>query len=260
MTGEANVGRLNPNFHPVPLDFYPTPARALPPLLKVLRSPVRYIEPAAGDGTLVDMLAGYGHVCVKAFDIKPRCSDITARSALDLTEGDIGDATVFLTNLPWSWPLFPDLVRHLIALRPLWTLAPARFAHAARSAPLMDMCRDIIALPRLKWFPDSKAQGMQDSVWLHFDGSHRGGPHFHPRATSSADAKTEAHSSVVGSSTVARLMACPASYETLRQVSYSVETPSIHAEIGIAPHEAADNIIGNNPDPDFVDRLIYTTL
>lgn len=176
------MGRLNPNFDRSPADFYRTPARAIPPLMQRLLSSVRYVEPAAGDGTLIDLLSGYGNVCEAAFDVEPRRGDIRQRNALDLTRGDIGTATMFIGNLPWSWPLFPNLIRHLTSLLPLWTLAPARFAHAARSAALMDMCSDIVALPRLKWFPDSKTQGTQDSVWLHFDAAHRGGPHFHPRA------------------------------------------------------------------------------
>jgi hypothetical protein len=175
------VGRLNPKFDCGPLGFVRTPPRAVPSLMKHLLASVCFFEPAAGDGNLVDMLEAYGHICSGASDIEPRRDDITACDALDLTEADIGDASVFISNLPWSWPVFPNLVLHLISLRTLWTLAPARFAYAARSAPLMDKCRDIVTLPRLKWFPDSKTQGTQDTVWLHFDESHHGGPHFHPR-------------------------------------------------------------------------------
>ncbi|TIT00213.1 hypothetical protein [Mesorhizobium sp.] len=181
------MGRLNPNFDCIPSDFYVTPPRALPPLLPFLEPQRRYVEPAAGNGALIDLLAQHGHCCVAAFDIDPHRNDIAARNALDLGEADLGDATIFLTNLPWSWPVFPQLVKHLIALRPLWTLAPARFAHAARSATLVDRCSHIVCVPRLQWIPGTRDQSTQDTVWLRFDASHRGGPHFYPRETRSAD-------------------------------------------------------------------------
>ncbi|WP_027037082.1 hypothetical protein [Mesorhizobium ciceri] len=177
------MGRLNPKFERISSDFYATPARALPPLLPLLEPQTQYVEPAAGNGAMIDLLAQHGHLCLAAFDIDPHRNDIAERNALDLDEADIGKATIFLTNLPWSWPVFPQLVKHLIALRPLWTLAPARFAHASRSKVLMSFCSHILCVPRLKWFPESPHAGTQDTVWLRFDESHQGGPHFYPRET-----------------------------------------------------------------------------
>ena len=89
-------------------------------------------------------------------ELIPRRDGIVARGALGLGEADIGDTTIFLAHLPWSWPLFRQLINHLIAQRPLWTLAPARFAHAARPARLISHCSHILCVPRLKFSPKAR--------------------------------------------------------------------------------------------------------
>ncbi|RWP64142.1 hypothetical protein [Mesorhizobium sp.] len=181
------MGRLNPKFAPVPSDFYPMPPQGVPPLLPWLDRQTLFCDPAAGNGALIDHLSRHGHRCVAAFDTAPRRDDVVARDALTLSERDLAGAELFITNLPWSYPVFPHLILHLMTLRPLWTLAPARWAHAARSAALVSHCSHIVCVPRLKWFPDSPHTHTQDSVWLRFDASHQEGPHFYPRETRSAD-------------------------------------------------------------------------
>ncbi|TIL49091.1 hypothetical protein [Mesorhizobium sp.] len=175
------MGQLNRKFATVPGNFYPTPVGAMPALLPWLDSPTLFCDPAAGDGSLINHLAAHGHRCVAAFDLAPGRHDIIARDALTLSEWDLDGADLFITNLPWSHPVFPDLIRHLITIRTLWTLGPARWAHAARSAALVSHCSHIVCVPRLKWFPDSPHSGTQDTVWLRFDANHRSGPHFYPR-------------------------------------------------------------------------------
>ncbi|RUW85125.1 hypothetical protein [Mesorhizobium sp. M1E.F.Ca.ET.063.01.1.1] len=175
------MGQLNRKFASVPRDFYVTPATAVPSLLRWLEPQTLFCDPTAGNGALIDHLSAQGHRCVAAFDLSPGREDIVERDALTLSEREVGDADMLITNLPWSHPVFSNLIRHLMTIRPQWTLAPARWAHAARSAALVNHCSHIVCLPRLKWFRDSKHTGTQDSVWLRFDVSHRAGPHFYPR-------------------------------------------------------------------------------
>lgn len=175
------MGKLNPKFELKPSDFYRTPASALPPLLPFLQPKTSYCEPAAGDGALIDLLAGHSFRCAAAFDVEPKRADIVCRDALTLVDCDLGDAETFIANLPWSFPIFPRLVRHLITLRPLWTIAPARWAHAERAAELVARCSHIVCMPRPKWFANTPHTYKQDVVWLHFDARHSDGPRFYPR-------------------------------------------------------------------------------
>jgi hypothetical protein len=57
-------------------DFYPTPAEAVAPLLLHLSSGTRFTEPCAGNGALVDHLKAVGHVCMSAYDIVGRASQV----------------------------------------------------------------------------------------------------------------------------------------------------------------------------------------
>ena len=45
----------------------------------------------------------------------------------------------------------------------------------------MPHCSDIVILPRLKWFEDSKDSGKDNHAWYRFDVRHSAGPIFHAR-------------------------------------------------------------------------------
>ena len=88
-------------------DFYPTPAKAVMPLLPHLKPGTRFIEPCAGEGHLVGHLKRVGHVLVGAYDLP-----VDARSA----RYDVADADFFITNPPHSRPprhedLMPSISR-----------------------------------------------------------------------------------------------------------------------------------------------------
>jgi hypothetical protein len=51
------------------LDFYPTPFKAVQPLIPHLNGVRRFAEPCCGDGRLVRHLESFGLVCVYAGDI-----------------------------------------------------------------------------------------------------------------------------------------------------------------------------------------------
>ena len=61
-------------------DFYPTPAKAVLPLVPFLRGIRTFAEPCAGEGDLVRHLESFGLRCVYAGDRMPLRSTHTARA------------------------------------------------------------------------------------------------------------------------------------------------------------------------------------
>ena len=59
------------NFERRERDFYPTPAKAVAPLIPILRGIRTFAEPCCGDGALVRHLEALGLRCVYTGDIAP---------------------------------------------------------------------------------------------------------------------------------------------------------------------------------------------
>ena len=59
------------NFKRVERDFYPTPEKAVLPLLKHLKPNTKFSEPCAGDGSLINHLKDADHWRWEASDIDP---------------------------------------------------------------------------------------------------------------------------------------------------------------------------------------------
>ena len=83
---------------PRPRDYWPTPRKAVLPLLPHLEPGTRFTEPCAGNGALIDLLEEAGHQCETATDIAPQRDDILAVDALKLRD-PIADCVI--TNPPW---------------------------------------------------------------------------------------------------------------------------------------------------------------
>lgn len=187
-------------------DYYPTidPAavEALKPFLYTTSytwgqpaPPMRYIEPCAGDGSLIRLLASGGVPveCVGAYDIDPQGPGITQRNCLTLRNEDLytpyGDllgsrANCFITNPPFDWRMLQPILDKLPTLLPTWLLLPADTAHNKRMSPYLDFCTDIVSVGRLYWFADEKGKfvkGVDNFVWYKFDASKEVSPVFHPR-------------------------------------------------------------------------------
>ena len=60
------------NFDRVERDFYPTPYKAVTPLIPHIADITRYEEPCAGNGALISYLTKHGKVCGRASDIEPK--------------------------------------------------------------------------------------------------------------------------------------------------------------------------------------------
>jgi hypothetical protein len=62
-------------------------------------------------------------------------------------------------------------------------LLDADWAHTKQAAPFLPSCSDIVAIGRVKWFPDSKFSGKDNCSWYRFAADHAGGPIFHPQGS-----------------------------------------------------------------------------
>ena len=96
-------------------DFYGTiDPDAVKPLIPFVRG-LRYAEPCCGDGDLVDLLLCDAK-CVWENDIRK------GKDALELTDLDLWEAEVIISNPPFSWPMLQPLLDHLPTLKPTWPL------------------------------------------------------------------------------------------------------------------------------------------
>ena len=173
------------SFARIERDKYVTPVAAVLPLLPHLPRRLRFIEPCAGNGALIQHLERFGHTCAFAGDIEPEARGIRRMDALDLTAKMIGRhaAAAFVTNPPWSRPILHTLIERLPVMLPTWLLFDADWPHTKQAATLLERCVKIVAIGRIKWMPGSEFAGKDNAAWYLFTRRHRGGPHFYGRAT-----------------------------------------------------------------------------
>jgi len=155
------------NFERKPRDFYPTPAEAVKPLLAHIGR-VRFVEPCAGDGALIDHLTSAGLTCVDAFDIFPKRHDVRLEDALHAGTS-LMDGDYIITNPPWDRKILHPMIEHFSQLRPTWLLFDADWMHTRQSAELMRLCKKVVSVGRVKWIPDSKMTGKDNCAWYLFD-------------------------------------------------------------------------------------------
>lgn len=165
-------------------DFYPTPYKAVGPLLPHLLYKTRFHEPCAGDGALVDALTSRGHYLAGANDVDERRRYMT-KDALSLTacSGDY-----FITNPPWPLPgqqgePTVSIALHLSNLAPTWLLLSADFAHNGyfTKSGLAERCKKIVSVGRVSWMENGTA-GKDNCAWYLFDAKHEGKTQFIGRA------------------------------------------------------------------------------
>lgn len=154
------------DFERKPRDFYPTPYEAVVPLLPHLsHHGVRFCEPCAGDGALVDHLTKHGHRCASARDIEPRRDDIDKKDALTTLTGNV---SYFITNPPWEWGVLDPLITFLSDQNPTWLLLNADLMHNKRMGPHMKRCLTVVSVGRVRWIAGSKNTGMENCAWYLF--------------------------------------------------------------------------------------------
>lgn len=152
------------NFERKPRDFYVTPLKAVEPLIPHLVD-IRYMEPCAGDGSLVKHLATLRPrmECYSKFDIEPQASGIETKDAL---KADYFK-DVIITNPPWDRTFLHPFIDKVIESESVaWLLFDADWAHTKQAIPYLKHCAKIISVGRVKWFDNTT--GKDNCAWYKF--------------------------------------------------------------------------------------------
>lgn len=149
-----------------PQDAYDTPLSAVVPLLPHLPPTSRFVEPCAGNGTLVRHLERYGHRCIGAYDIEPRESElIVDRADARTILADEVDPFLYITNPPWTRALLHPIIFNLYWQAPTWLLFDADWIHTKQARPYLPLLRKIVSVGRVKWIEDSEHVGKDNAAW-----------------------------------------------------------------------------------------------
>ncbi len=159
------------SFERRPGDFYPTPARAVPPLIPHLHRIRTFAEPCAGDGALLRHLESFGLRCVYQGDI--------AAGQDALAVDNYASADVIVTNPPWTRKLLHPLIEHFQRIAPTWLLLDMDWSGTKQARPYLRSCTDILPIGRLIWIPGTTMHGKDNACWYRFDARHVAGPILH---------------------------------------------------------------------------------
>src|SRR6056297_483134 len=126
-------------------DASDTPLEAVAPLIPHLPYPLRYWEPCAGSGALVQAigdLSDGAFTCDEVSDIKPRSLGVVQRDAFQVTDLN-PKIDYIITNPPWTREILHPMIEHFAAMRPTWLLFDADWPFTKQSAPFMGYCHKI---------------------------------------------------------------------------------------------------------------------
>jgi hypothetical protein len=157
------------DFERLPHDLYPTPAKAVQPLIRYLHAAgVRtFAEPCCGNGDLVRHLEGYGLICAYRGDIA------TGQDAL--ASDHYGDIDAIITNPPHSREVMHPMIAHFQRSAPMvWLLIDLDWVATLEAVPFLPRCSDVMIIGRVKWFPDSDYGSKDNFAWFRFAADHRG--------------------------------------------------------------------------------------
>ena len=178
------MSKHSTQFPRIERDFYPTPEKAVLPLLRHLTWQCTFTEPCAGNGALISHLEKHGdYFCRSASDIAPQPSafaDINQRDAFDI---DRVFTDFIITNPPWqrrakeeAGKMLPAedqplhrLIMHFKDLAPTWLLFDADWMHTVQAKPYLEYCVKIVSVGRVKWFEGTDHSGKTDCAWYLFD-------------------------------------------------------------------------------------------
>ena len=170
------------DFKRVEKDFYQTfDQRAYPPLMAHLKGTETFAEPCAGHGDMVEALGKRGLKCRYMGDIQG-VHPITKKDALQITERDIAECDLIITNPPWSRDILHEMILKFQSMRPTWLLFDSNWTNSKRAAPYMKNLKKIVPVGRLQWMKNTKYSAKDDVSWYLFEKSwHAGYSQFYPR-------------------------------------------------------------------------------
>ena len=90
------------DFERVERDFYPTPYKAVEPLIRHLpKKQFAFAEPCAGDGALVEHIENMTNGwCSWASDLEPQTKSVLTRHFREIGMEDLFEADYIITNPP----------------------------------------------------------------------------------------------------------------------------------------------------------------
>lgn len=173
-------------------DFYRTiDARAVAALLPHVPADALFLEPCAGDGSLIGLLEAAGLHCYGRFDLAPACPYVPRRDALSWQSGPDDPCPRIITNPPWARKLLGALIAHFVAQADeVWLLFDSSWAQTRQARALGERwCTDIVAAGRLKWFENSKHDATDDCSWYRFSQDKAEATRYHWPAGAALDAR-----------------------------------------------------------------------
>jgi hypothetical protein len=184
------------NFERIENDAYFTPFSAVPPLIPHLEKCVKFLEPCAGAGDLINHLEKFGHICEAACDLEPQAKGIVKANALEYdfrTFPTFQEIDYIITNPPWERELLNPMIERFMEFAPTWLLFDADWPYTIQKEAakktgcklvpeLLKHCKKIVPIGRVKWIPNSKSQGKENCAWYLFDKNHTTYPIFYPKS------------------------------------------------------------------------------
>lgn len=170
-------------FERVERDYYRTfDTRAGEALANFVKYGDMYVEPCAGDGSLIRNLDRIGISCVYASDISPSSDGIYQKDALDKSEFNCPDSAEWIiTNPPWDRKILHQMIARFQEFRPTWLLFDAGWMFTRQARPYLERCSTIVTIGRLKWIEGTSMSGKDDCCWYLFDKNHSGPTNFYGR-------------------------------------------------------------------------------
>lgn len=142
-----------------------------------------YVEPCAGDGSLIKNLDKIGLSCAFAFDKEPQGNSfIEKKDVLDIhanLDMHSGSCEWIITNPPWSRPILHRMIEEFQRQRPTWLLFDAGWMFTKQAKPFLGKCAKIVTIGRLKWIEGTTMSGKDDCCWYLFDKNHSGPTEFY---------------------------------------------------------------------------------
>lgn len=158
-------------FEHVPRSYYPTPIKAVEPLIPHLPTHgFTYIEPCVGDGRLVTHLrelAPHGR-CVAQWDIEPKEKGTPARDALDVPDEDYREAAWVITNPPWERSVLHPMIDKFSRNCQTWLLFDTNWFFTKQANLLKPFLHKFVTVGRVSWLDNGKG-GFDDAAWYLFD-------------------------------------------------------------------------------------------
>jgi hypothetical protein len=74
----------------------------------------------------------------------------------------------FISNTPWRVDVLHPIIANLSSQLPAWLLLYSDWLFTKQAIPFLPRLRDVVAIGRVRWIPDSKHDGKDNACWLRF--------------------------------------------------------------------------------------------